>query len=56
MVWRLDRLGRSLHHLLQTVEELVARRVGFKLLTQAIDTTISGGKLMFSLCGALAFG
>jgi len=54
VVWRLDRLGRSLPHLLQTVEDLAARGVGFKSLTEAIDTTTSGGKLIFSIFGALA--
>jgi hypothetical protein len=54
VVWRLDRLGRSLPHLLQTVEDLADRGVGFKSLTEAIDTTTSGGKLIFSIFGALA--
>ncbi|MER5837974.1 recombinase family protein, partial [Streptomyces sp. NPDC002130] len=48
VVWRLDRLGRSLPHLLQTVEDLAARGVGFKSLTEAIDTITSRGKLIFS--------
>ena len=48
VVWRLDRLERSLRHLLQTVEDLAARGVGFKSLTEAIDTTTSRGKLIFS--------
>jgi DNA invertase Pin-like site-specific DNA recombinase len=51
---RLDRLGRSLPHLLNTVEELAGRGVGFKSLTEAIDTTTSGGRLIFSIFGALA--
>ncbi|WP_441347258.1 recombinase family protein [Rhodococcus sp. OK302] len=54
VVWRLDRLGRSLPHRLQTVEDLASRGVGFKSLTEAIDTTTSGGKLIFSIFGALA--
>ncbi|OYD61203.1 resolvase-like protein [Rhodococcus sp. OK302] len=54
VVWRLDRLDRSLPHLLQTVEKLADRGVGFKSLTEAIDTTTSGGKLIFSIFGALA--
>ncbi|KAF0957322.1 hypothetical protein MLGJGCBP_07698 [Rhodococcus sp. T7] len=54
MVWRLDRLGRSLPHLLQTVENLDERGVGFRSLTESIDTTTSGGKLIFSIFGALA--
>ena len=47
VVWSLDRMGRSLPHLLQTVEDLAARGVGLKSLTEAIDTTTSGGKLIF---------
>ena len=54
VVWRLDRLGRSLPHLLQTVEQLDADGVGFRSLTEAIDTTTSGGKLVYSIFGALA--
>jgi len=54
VVWRLDRLGRSLPHLLQTVSELEDRGVGFRSLQEAIDTTTSGGRLVFQLFGALA--
>ncbi|MCE4265285.1 recombinase family protein [Rhodococcus globerulus] len=54
VVWRLDRMRRSLPHLLQTVEDLAVRGVGFKSWTEAIDTTTSGGKLIFSIFGALA--
>lgn len=54
VVWRLDRLGRSLPHLLQTVEDLERRGVGFKSLTESIDTTTSGGRLIFSIFGAIA--
>ncbi|WP_149359528.1 recombinase family protein [Lolliginicoccus suaedae] len=54
VVWRLDRLGRSLPHLIQTVEDLNARGVGFKSLTESIDTTTPGGKLIFHIFGALA--
>ena len=54
VVWRLDRLGRSLPHLLQTVDDLAGKGVGFKSLTEAIDTTTSGGKLIFSIFGAIA--
>jgi DNA invertase Pin-like site-specific DNA recombinase len=53
VVWRLDRLGRSLKHLLQIVEELEAKGVGFKSLTEGFDTTTSGGKLIFQIFGAL---
>jgi DNA invertase Pin-like site-specific DNA recombinase len=54
VVWRLDRLGRSLRHLIDTITELHARGVGFKSLTENIDTTTSGGKLVFHIFGALA--
>jgi DNA invertase Pin-like site-specific DNA recombinase len=54
VVWRLDRLGRSLKHLIETVTALAERDVGFKSLTEQIDTTTSGGKLIFHVFGALA--
>ncbi|MDP9363611.1 MAG: recombinase family protein [Chloroflexota bacterium] len=54
VVWRLDRLGRSLPHLIATVAELAARGIGFKSLTEQIDTTTPGGKLVFHVFGALA--
>jgi DNA invertase Pin-like site-specific DNA recombinase len=54
VVWRLDRLGRSLTHLIETVTALHARGVGFKSLTESIDTTTSAGKLIFHVFGALA--
>jgi len=54
VVWRLDRLGRSLKHLIDTVSALEADGVGFKSITEAIDTTTSGGKLVFHMFGALA--
>ena len=54
IVWRLDRLGRSLPHLIQTVRELQERGVHFKSLQEQIDTTTSGGKLVFHVFGALA--
>jgi DNA invertase Pin-like site-specific DNA recombinase len=54
VVWRLDRLGRSLRHLIDTVTTLQERGIGFKSLQEAIDTTTSGGKLVFHIFGALA--
>src|SRR5215207_9345383 len=54
VVWRLDRLGRSLRHLIETVTALAERGVGFKSLTESIDTTSPGGKLIFHIFGALA--
>jgi len=54
VVWRLDRLGRSLRHLIDTVTDLEARGIGFKSLTENIDTTTSGGKLVFHIFAALA--
>ena len=54
MVWRLDRLGRSLPHLLQVVTDLEERGIGFRSVTESIDTTTAGGKLIFSIFGALA--
>jgi DNA invertase Pin-like site-specific DNA recombinase len=54
VVWRLDRLGRSLKHLIETITGLNARSIGFKSITEAIDTTTSGGKLIFHIFGALA--
>jgi len=54
IVWRLDRLGRSLSHLIELIQTLEGRGVGFKSLTEQIDTTTSGGKLIFHIFGALA--
>jgi len=53
VVWKLDRLGRSLPHLIETVTELAKRGVGFRSLTEAIDTTTPGGRLIFHIFGAL---
>jgi DNA invertase Pin-like site-specific DNA recombinase len=54
VVWRLDRLGRSLKHLIEVVGLLNSRGVGFRSLQESIDTTTSGGKLIFHVFGALA--
>jgi DNA invertase Pin-like site-specific DNA recombinase len=54
VVWRLDRLGRSLSHLITTVEDLGKRGVGFRSITEAIDTTSSSGNLVFQIFGAIA--
>jgi DNA invertase Pin-like site-specific DNA recombinase len=54
VVWKLDRLGRSLKHLVDTVASLHARKVGFQSLQEQIDTTTSGGKLVFHVFAALA--
>ncbi len=54
IVWRLDRLGRSLPHLIETIGELQARGVGFKSVQENIDTTTPGGRLVFHVFGALA--
>ncbi len=53
VVWKLDRLGRSLPHLIETVTELAKRGVGFRSLTEAIDTTTPSGRLIFHIFGAL---
>ena len=54
VVWRLDRLGRSLKHLIETVGQLEATGRGFRSLREHLDTTTPGGKLVFHLFGALA--
>lgn len=57
VVWKLDRLGRDLRHLVNTVHDLTTRDVGFKVLTghgAAIDTTTAAGKLVFGIFAALA--
>ena len=54
VVWKLDRLGRSLKHLIETITALNNRKIGFKSITENIDTTTSGGKLIFHIFGALA--
>ncbi len=54
VVWRLDRLGRSLKHLITVVSDMEDRGVGFRSLTESIDTTTSPGKLIFHVFAALA--
>lgn len=54
VVWKLDRLGRSLSHLIQIIQDLGARGVGFRSLTESIDTTTPTGTLLFHIMGALA--
>ncbi|RFB90732.1 DNA resolvase [Rhizobium leguminosarum bv. trifolii] len=54
VVWRIDRLGRSLSHLLAVVERLRRRGVEFRSLTENIDTSSAGGKLIFHILAALA--
>jgi len=54
VVWRLDRLGRSLRHLVETVTALEGRGIGFCSLTESIDTTTPGGRLVFHVFAALA--
>ena len=54
VVWKLNRLGRSLVHLLQIIAQLKERKIGFKSLTEHMDTTTPHGELLFHLFGALA--
>ncbi len=54
VVWRLDRLGRSLRHLIDVMTELDARGVGFRSLRESIDTTTPAGRLVFHLFASLA--
>ena len=54
VVWKLDRLARSTRQLLETVELLSQRQMGFKTVTQDIDTTNAGGRLIFTVFGAIA--
>ena len=54
VVWKLDRLARSLKQLIETVETMEGQGIGFRSLTEAIDTTTSGGRLVFHIFGALA--
>lgn len=54
VVWRLDRLGRSLSHLIEVLRGIEAKGAGFISLTENIDTTSAGGRLVFHMMGALA--
>ena len=54
VVWKLDRLARSMKQLIETVEGMEVRGIGLRSLTEAIDTTTAGGKLIFHIFGALA--
>ena len=54
VVWRLDRLGRSLAHLIDTIKHLEQRGIHFRSLQEQLDTGTSGGKLVFHVFGALA--
>jgi DNA invertase Pin-like site-specific DNA recombinase len=54
VVWKLDRLARSLKDLVEIVHDLNQRGIGFRSLTESIDTTSSGGRLVFHIFGALA--
>jgi DNA invertase Pin-like site-specific DNA recombinase len=54
VVWKLDRLGRSLSHLIQITKQLGERDIGFRSLSESIDTTSAPGRLLFHIMGALA--
>jgi DNA invertase Pin-like site-specific DNA recombinase len=54
VVWRLDRLGRSLKHLIEAIEGLESRKIGFSSLQEGLNTTTPGGKLIFHIFGALS--
>jgi DNA invertase Pin-like site-specific DNA recombinase len=54
VVWKLDRLARSLKQLIETIELLAAREIGFRSLTEAIETTTAGGRLVFHIFASLA--
>src|SRR5437870_1903637 len=54
VVWRLDRLGRTLTNLIELMNDLEARGIGFQSLTESLNTTTAGGKLIFAIFGALA--
>ena len=54
VVWRLDRLGRSLKHLIETITDLNTRKIGFRSLTEGMNTTTSNGRLIFNIFASLA--
>ncbi len=57
IVWKLDRLGRNLHHLVNTIHDLMERKIGFRVLSgqgTTIDTSTAGGRLIFGIFAALA--
>ena len=54
IVWKLDRLARSMKQLIETIEELRLRGIGFCSLTEALDTTTAQGRLVFHMFGGLA--
>lgn len=54
VAWKLDRLARSLKDLVELITELETKHVGFRSITEAIDTTTAGGKLVLHIFGALA--
>jgi DNA invertase Pin-like site-specific DNA recombinase len=54
VVWKLDRLARSLTQLIETIELLAAREIGFRSLTKAIETTTAGGRLVYHIFASLA--
>jgi DNA invertase Pin-like site-specific DNA recombinase len=54
VVWKLDRLGRSIKHVIETVESLRQRGVGFRSLTEGFDTTTPAGEMIFHVIGAIA--
>jgi DNA invertase Pin-like site-specific DNA recombinase len=54
VVWKLDRLGRSVQHLIEVVMSLGLRNIGFRSLTEGFDTTTAAGRMLFQVLGALA--